>query len=66
MQHYYFLPLTRVDVSILPPYFSTVVHKRSVDQLTGCLPIYLGLSQISTVVGFAGREVLAPAHIAQR
>jgi len=51
MQHYCYLPLTRADESILPPYFSTVVHK------TQRLPIdWLPPNTL----------VLAPAHIAQR
>lgn len=45
MQHYCYLPLTRADESILPPYFSTVVHKTQRQPIDWAASQYLGLSQ---------------------
>ena len=59
MQRPCYLPLTLVDQSILPPYSSTVVDKRSVNQATGCLTSAPSLCQSPQWLVWWG-EGLAP------
>jgi hypothetical protein len=63
MQRHCYLPLILVDQSILPPYSSTVVDKRSVNQATGCLTSASASANLHRG-WFGGARVWPPAHLA--